>query len=297
MEFLTYGQLIIGPAGSGKSTYCKLIQDHARSIKRNIKIINLDPAADNNLYECDINIRELITVEQIMNKKKLGPNGSLIYCMDYLNSKFNWLENKINECGENNYYLIDCPGQLELFSHYPIMKTLTEKLKKLGMNIISVFCLDITFTTEFSKFISGSCISLASMIQLELPHINILTKVDLINKDKDDEAIEALREIDLKDLLKKEKNSFKNKYYFLNKSLVELIDSYSLISLIPFNIKDEESMNEVLYECDNILQYYENQEPKDEYYNNADKILEDNNEYEEINQSNHEYTEHFVEEE
>ena len=54
MEFFTYGQLIIGPAGSGKTTYCKFLQGHASSIKRNIKIINLDPAAENNQYKCDI---------------------------------------------------------------------------------------------------------------------------------------------------------------------------------------------------------------------------------------------------
>lgn len=50
-----FGQLILGPAGSGKvffrhrqSTYCKHMQDMAETLKRNIIIINLDPAAENN---------------------------------------------------------------------------------------------------------------------------------------------------------------------------------------------------------------------------------------------------------
>jgi polynucleotide 5'-kinase involved in rRNA processing len=53
-----YGQLIIGPAGSGKSTYCKLIQDNAADLKRNVLVINLDPAAEIFKYRCDIDVRD-----------------------------------------------------------------------------------------------------------------------------------------------------------------------------------------------------------------------------------------------
>lgn len=141
-EFLNYAQLVIGPAGSGKSTYCKIIQQHAFNTKRSIKVINLDPAAENISYQCDIDIRDLISVEEVMEKKKLGPNGSLVFCMEYLYTKISWLEDKINDCGDNQYYLIDCPGQLELFSHYTIMNQIISRLKGLGINVMSVFCLE-----------------------------------------------------------------------------------------------------------------------------------------------------------
>lgn len=52
-------------------------------MKRNIKIINLDPAAENFFYRCDIDIKELITVDKVMKQYKLGPNGALIFCMEY----------------------------------------------------------------------------------------------------------------------------------------------------------------------------------------------------------------------
>lgn len=41
------------------------------------------------------------------------------------------------------------------------------------------FCLD-QFITDVTKFISGCMSSLAAMIQLELPHVNILSKMDLL---------------------------------------------------------------------------------------------------------------------
>jgi hypothetical protein len=39
-----------------------------------------------------------------------------------------------------------------------------------------------------------------------------------------------------------------------------------LVDLYPINIEDEDSINAILYQADSILQYYDNQEPKDEYY-------------------------------
>lgn len=52
------------------------------------------------------------------------------------------------------------------------------------------------------------------------------------------------------------------------------IENYSLIDLYPCNIKDEESLNEILFQADTILQYFDNQEPKEEYYNDTDKMGE-----------------------
>ena len=71
MQFSNFGQIILGPAGSGKSTYCKIMQEHAESLKREIVVINLDPAAESFKYTCDIDIRELVTVVDVMLKKKL----------------------------------------------------------------------------------------------------------------------------------------------------------------------------------------------------------------------------------
>ena len=41
------------------------------------------------------------------------------------------------------------------------------------------------FVTDVSKYISGCMASLSAMIQLELPHVNILSKMDLVNNKKD----------------------------------------------------------------------------------------------------------------
>lgn len=39
--------------------------------------------------------------------------------------------------------------------------------------------------TDVTKFISGCMASLSAMVQLELPHVNILSKMDLVTSKKD----------------------------------------------------------------------------------------------------------------
>ena len=271
MEFLNYAQLIIGPAGSGKSTYCKIMQDHCENIKRTIKIINLDPAAEKFKYKCDLDIRELINIDEVMKKKKLGPNGALIYCMEYLYDNIEFLTEYFDNKGDNYYYLIDCPGQLELYSHSDIMKKITNYLKKNGFSIVSIFCLDCTFLQEQSKFISRNVLSLATMIQMELPHLTVMTKCDLISKSNLYNKIED--GIEMGDLIKELNNLMGKKMKKLNSALINFVENYSLVQFNTLNLNDENSISAVLYNADNVLQYFESQEPKDNFFDGAERDL------------------------
>lgn len=67
MNILQYGQIVIGPSGAGKTTYCSLVQEHSEVLKRSVVVINLDPAAEDYKYECSVDIRDLITVEDVMD--------------------------------------------------------------------------------------------------------------------------------------------------------------------------------------------------------------------------------------
>ena len=271
MQFTNFGQIVLGPAGSGKSTYCKIMQDHAESLKREIVVINLDPAAESFKYNCDIDIRELITVIDVMLKKKLGPNGALVYCMEYLLKNMDWLEEQIESFAQNSYFLFDCPGQLELYSHYDIMTNIITSLKRRGFSLCSVFCLDCTFLQEQSKFISGNLISLATMIQVSLPHLTVLTKCDLISKTNIYKEIEE--GMSPEDLVGELTPFYGKKIDKLNELMTNFVKNFSLVSLKTLNPNDEESINSVLYEADMILQYYDTKEPREEDYINAEKNM------------------------
>lgn len=40
-------------------------------------------------------IRDLITIDDVMEEIDLGPNGGLVYCMEYLISHSDWLEEQL----------------------------------------------------------------------------------------------------------------------------------------------------------------------------------------------------------
>lgn len=82
--------------------------------------------------------------------------------------------------GEDDYLLLDCPGQIELFTHIPVLRTLVDFMRNDGWNVCAVYCLDSHFITDSSKFIAGCFQAMSAMVTLEAPHLNILTKVDLM---------------------------------------------------------------------------------------------------------------------
>ena len=51
-----------------------------------------------------------------MEEHDLGPNGGLVYCMEYLLARADWLEEKLRALG-SHYVIIDCPGQVCRLQH------------------------------------------------------------------------------------------------------------------------------------------------------------------------------------
>ena len=104
-----------------------------------------------------------------MEELQLGPNGGLLYCLEYLLDNFDWLEEGISQLGQDDYVLFDCPGQIEIFQS-PLLSTLIGKLQNLGFSLCSVYMLDVTFVQNSEKFVSGVLMALSSMMCLGLPH-------------------------------------------------------------------------------------------------------------------------------
>ena len=131
-----FAQLVVGPPGSGKTTYCNGLEQFLTQIGRNVRIINLDPANDDLPYKPYTSITELISLSDAMDKLHLGPNGALLYCMEYLEKNISWLQEKMKPQSSCNYYLIDCPGQIELYTHNKSMKNIIRQLEQWEVKVI-----------------------------------------------------------------------------------------------------------------------------------------------------------------
>lgn len=77
-------------------------------------------------------------------------------------------------------------------------------------------------------------------------------------------------ELNHKELLENEGSKFDTKFYNLNKAIANVLEDYSLIQMLTLNIKDEESLDKVLYAADSIIQYGESEEPQDNQYENPE---------------------------
>lgn len=255
---------MMGPAGSGKSSYCATIVRHCENAQRRVSVVNLDPAAEHFDYVPAIDIRELIHLDDVMEDEDLrfGPNGGLVYCLEYLVKNMDWLEDQLGE-DNDDYILFDCPGQIELYTHLDIMPRLIACLTAMEFRICAVYLLDCQFLLETSKFISGVMTALCSMVKAELPHVNVLTKLDLLNK-RARKQLERYLDPDLPQLLEEEQRSsvFGQKYSKLTRAIASLIDSYSLVSFYPLNSTKPESIEELLITVDNAIQYGEDLDVK-----------------------------------
>ncbi|CAE7191955.1 gpn3, partial [Symbiodinium sp. KB8] len=129
---MKYCQIVMGPAGTGKSTYCQTIQEHCAASGRSVHVINLDPAAEAFKYQIDADVRDLISVDEVMDELGMGPNGGLLYCMEYLAESIEWFQEILRNFGEDDYVLLDCPGQIELYSHIPVMRRVVDVLRSEG---------------------------------------------------------------------------------------------------------------------------------------------------------------------
>lgn len=156
---MPFAQLVIGPPGAGKSTYCNGMHQFLGAIGRKCSVVNLDPANDKTSYPCALDVRDLVTLEEIMDEDHLGPNGATLYALEELEENFSWLEDGLKELGgwihlayrhrvyllivlfTEDYILLDCPGQVELFTHHSSLRNIFFRIQKLGYRVrLPPFC-------------------------------------------------------------------------------------------------------------------------------------------------------------
>lgn len=244
-------------------------------VKREINVVNLDPAAEHFDYEPIVDIRELINLQDTMEDEELhfGPNGGLVFCIEYLLENSDWLRDKIGD-QEDDYILFDCPGQIELYTHLTAVRKLVKQLQDWNFNICCVFLVDVQFMTDGAKFLSGTMAALSVMVNLELPHVNILSKMDLLSKGAR-KRLEQFLDPDARAILSdtglSANTAFNEKYRKLSEAIGRIVEDYSLVRFIPLNLKNHENIGDVLITIDNVIQYGEDQDVKTKDFEEADE--------------------------
>jgi GTPase SAR1 family protein len=262
-----YGQLVIGPCGSGKSTYCRGMAELMRELKREVAIFNIDPSNEDLPYDCAVDIRELINAETAAEENNLGPNATQIYCLNVLASRLDWFSEKLAKYREC-YILFDCPGQFELYTDCESMKEIVEFLtSKQKMQLAAVTLIDCLLCSSGHSYISAVMMSLSMMIHLELPHVNVLSKMDSLRRVAPEMAFNLefylkAGEGNLESLIVKlfpedfeVSHPMDIKYSQFVKALSQVSEDFSLVGFVPLAIEDKESALHCLAVCDRANGY------------------------------------------
>ncbi|KAI9758502.1 MAG: ATP binding protein [Lichina confinis] len=289
-----FGVLVMGPAGAGKTTFCSALIEHLRHNRRSCYYINLDPAAEDFTYEPDLDIKDLISLEDVMEEVGLGPNGGLIYCFEFLLENLDFLNEALDSVTEEYLIIIDMPGQIELYTHVPVLPNLVKYLTRTGslhVNLCATYLLESSFVIDRAKFFAGTLSAMSAMLMLEIPHVNILSKMDLVKgtmarkelKRYLDPDATLLDDDDLADDARsREQGEAENggtkgdtdpatpgnlmrgtSFKRLNRAVAQLIDDFSMVSFLKLDVQDEESLGAILSYVDDAIQYHEAQEPRE----------------------------------
>ncbi|KAI5239477.1 putative ATP binding protein [Aureobasidium subglaciale] len=275
---MPFAQLVIGPPGAGKSTYCDGMHQFLTAVDRKCAVVNLDPANDKTAYPCALDIRDLVSLEEVMEQEELGPNGAVMYALEELNENFEWLEEGLKELGDA-YILFDCPGQVELFTHHNTMPNLFHRLEKIGYRLIVVNLLDSLTLARPTLYISSLLLCLRSMLHLPFPLVNVLTKIDNLAKNSEPLPFNLDYYTEVQDLdyllphLEAEQNNTsvqnledragnsdipklpESKFTALNEALIQLIADFGLVAFETLAVEDKVSMTNLLHAVDRASGY------------------------------------------
>lgn len=241
--------------------------------------MNLDPAAETFSYEPDLDIRDLITLEDVMEELELGPNGGLIYCFEFLLQNLDFLTDALDPLSEEYLIIIDMPGQIELYTHIPLLPSLVQFLSRAGplnINLCAAYLLESTFVVDKAKFFAGTLSAMSAMLMLEMPHVNILSKMDQVRDMVSRKELKRFANVDVQ-LLQEGDNTEEAEddptstnalvsgasFNKLNRAVAQLIDDFSMVSFLRLDVQSEESVGAILSHIDDTIQFHEAQEPRE----------------------------------
>src|SRR6476620_8037531 len=168
---------LAGTAGSGKSLLTSRLLQWYKDNKSFPISLNLDPGALNLPYKPDVDVRNYIDLDTLMERYELGPNGSLIMASDMIATRLDEIQNEVDSLNPD-YVIVDTPGQIELFAFresgpYFISNFWAD-------NKVNLFIFDGVVVSSPINYSSIALLASSVKLRLKIAQINVLTKRDLI---------------------------------------------------------------------------------------------------------------------
>ncbi len=173
---------MVGTAGSGKSLLTLNLAEWYKTKGAHSVAVNLDPGALNLPYEPDVDVREYIDLQEVMENYSLGPNGAMILSCDLIATRLNELQDEIDEL-RPDYAIIDTPGQMELFAYRESGPFIVKNLRADSKAVVFLF--DGGWVSNPVNLVSMTLLAASVQLRLASPQIPVLSKKDLVKNLRD----------------------------------------------------------------------------------------------------------------
>ncbi|KAF5752120.1 P-loop containing nucleoside triphosphate hydrolases superfamily protein isoform 1 [Tripterygium wilfordii] len=171
--------VVIGMAGSGKTTFLHRLYCHAQASNLRGYIVNLDPAVMTLPFGANIDIRDTVRYKEVMKQFNLGPNGGILTSLNLFATKFDEVISVIERRADQlDYVLVDTPGQIEIFTWSASGAIITEAFASTFPTVVT-YVVDTPRSANPVTFMSNMLYACSILYKTRLPIILAFNKTDV----------------------------------------------------------------------------------------------------------------------
>ncbi|XP_077815957.1 GPN-loop GTPase 1 isoform X2 [Macaca mulatta] len=267
--------LVLGMAGSGKTTFVQRLTGHLHAQGTPPYVINLDPAVHEVPFPANIDIRDTVKYKEVMkqypfpstlvlthswlrfflnlvSRYGLGPNGGIVTSLNLFATRFDQVMKFIEKAQNmSKYVLIDTPGQIEVFTWSASGTIITEALASSFPTVV-IYVMDTSRSTNPVTFMSNMLYACSILYKTKLPFIVVMNKTDIIDHSF---AVEWMQDFEaFQDALNQETTYVSN----LTRSMSLVLDEfYSSLRVVGVSAVLGTGLDELFVQVTSAAEEYE----------------------------------------
>ncbi|KAL8536411.1 hypothetical protein ACS0TY_011865 [Phlomoides rotata] len=171
--------IVVGMAGSGKTTFLHRLVCHTMASNIRGYVMNLDPAVMTLPYGANIDIRDTVRYKEVMKQFNLGPNGGILTSLNLFATKFDEVISMIEKRADQlDYVLVDTPGQIEIFTWSASGAIITEAFASTFPTVVA-YVVDTPRSANPATFMSNMLYACSILYKTRLPLVLVFNKTDV----------------------------------------------------------------------------------------------------------------------
>lgn len=171
--------LVLGMAGSGKTSVVQRLCTNLAIKRKPFQAINLDPAVKHVPFVPYIDIRDTVNYKEVMKQYGLGPNGGIVTSLNLFSTMFDDVLNLIAKKEDQlDYIVFDTPGQIEVFNWSASGPIIAGALASVYPTMI-VYVIDTVRSNRTQTFMANMLYACSILYKYKLPFMIVFNKIDI----------------------------------------------------------------------------------------------------------------------